>query len=208
MTGYTAAPNIVPSPWLDDISDEAAAILAQTFNDLTTACAKGYERQIDRHGEPLRAQHIDPDRPWMRRSVEPNEDLSRDDPEALAADFIARQLDLFRPEEKYSWYFGLSQPSRRLDCLLAARHPGGSEQYFFLPVVHAGVAAKQVPTTQTLKSEMHLKRCRRHEKTQKGYIWGRYFVLKPKNFALSGIKQLVVVESWAYPGPLKKGTAY
>jgi len=37
----------------------------------------------------------------MRRSVESNEDLSRDDPEALAADFNARQLDLFRPEEAW-----------------------------------------------------------------------------------------------------------
>ena len=101
MTGYTPAPDIVPSPWLEDISDEAAAILAQTLNDLAMACEERYERQIDRHRERLRAQYIDPDRSWMRRSVESNEDLSRDDPEALAADFNARQLDLFRPKEEW-----------------------------------------------------------------------------------------------------------
>lgn len=101
MTGYTPAPDIVPSPWLDDISDEAAAILAQTLNDLAMACEERYERHIDRHRERLRAQFIDPDRPWMRRSVESNENLSRDDPVALAADFNARQLDLFRPEEEW-----------------------------------------------------------------------------------------------------------
>ena len=100
MTGYIPGPDIVPSPWLDDISDEAAAILAQTLNDLAMACEERYERQIDRHRERLRARFIDQDRPWMRRSVESNENLSHDDEEALAADFKARQLDLFRPEEE------------------------------------------------------------------------------------------------------------
>ena len=101
MTGYIPGPDIVPSPWLEDISDEAAAILAQTLNDLAMACEERYERQIDRHRERLRARFIDQDRPWMRRSVESNENLSHDDEEALAADFKARQLDLFRPEEEW-----------------------------------------------------------------------------------------------------------
>jgi hypothetical protein len=105
MTGYIPGPDFVPSPWLEDISDEAAAILAQTLNDLAMACEERYERQIDRYRERLRARFIDPDRPWMRRSVASNEDLSRDDPEAFAADFNARQLDLFRPEEEWDTDF-------------------------------------------------------------------------------------------------------
>jgi hypothetical protein len=101
MTGYTPGPDIVPSPWLDDISDEAAAILAQTLLDLAMACEDRYERHIHRHRERLRAKFINPDRPWMRRSVASDEDLSRDDTEAFAADFNARQLDLFRPEAEW-----------------------------------------------------------------------------------------------------------
>ena len=38
MTGYTPEPEYVPSPWLEDISDESAAILAQTLLDLAMAC--------------------------------------------------------------------------------------------------------------------------------------------------------------------------
>jgi hypothetical protein len=101
MTGYTPGPDIVPSPWLDEISDEAAAVLAQTLNDLAVACEERYERQIDRYRERLRAQYIDPDQPWMRRPVEADAHLSRDDPETLATDFNARQLDLFRPEAEW-----------------------------------------------------------------------------------------------------------
>jgi hypothetical protein len=91
MSGYTPEPDQVPSPWLEDISDEAAAILAQTLLDLAMACE-------DRCRKLQRAKLIDPNRTWMRKSLEPVEALFRDDPEALAADFDARQQDLFRPE--------------------------------------------------------------------------------------------------------------
>ena len=101
MTGYTPEPEYVPSPWIDQISDEAAAILAQTLNELATACEDRYERQIRRYRERLRAQLVDPDQPWMRRSVKSDPDPSHDDEEALAADFKARQLDLFRPESEW-----------------------------------------------------------------------------------------------------------
>ncbi|MDP8984375.1 MAG: hypothetical protein M3N97_04930 [Pseudomonadota bacterium] len=49
MTGYTPAPDIVPSPWLDDIPDEAGAILVRTLNDLAMASEDRYARQIHRH---------------------------------------------------------------------------------------------------------------------------------------------------------------
>jgi hypothetical protein len=101
MSGYTPEPDYVPSPWLEDISDEAAAILAQTLIDLAMACEDRYERQIHRYRELQRAKLIDPDRPWMRKSVDSDEDLSHDEQEALAADFNARQLDLFRPESEW-----------------------------------------------------------------------------------------------------------
>jgi hypothetical protein len=101
MSGYTPEPDYVPSPWLEEISDEAAAILASTLFDLAMACEDRYELQIDRYRKRLRAKFIDPHRPWMRRSPESNEDLSHDDEEALAADFNARQLDLFRPEAEW-----------------------------------------------------------------------------------------------------------
>ena len=101
MTGYIPGPDIVPSPWIDDIPDEAAAILHQTLSDLAMACEERYERQIEAHRERLRARFIDPDRPWMPRPAESTEDLSRDDPEDLAADFSARQLDLFLPEAEW-----------------------------------------------------------------------------------------------------------
>lgn len=105
MSGYTPAPNIVPSPWIDDISDETAAILAQTLNELAMACQERYERQIDRHRQRLRARFIDPDRPWMRQCGESYEDLSHDDPDDRAADFSARQLDLFRSEAEWDDHF-------------------------------------------------------------------------------------------------------
>ena len=102
MTSYTPEPDIVPSPWVEQISDEAAAVLAQTLCELAMACEERYERQIQNYRQRLRAKFIDPDRPWMRRSVAASdEDLYHDDTEDLADDFSARQLDLFRPEEEW-----------------------------------------------------------------------------------------------------------
>jgi hypothetical protein len=65
------------------------------------ACQERYERQIDRCRERLRARYIRPDRPWLRRSVESNEDLYQDEAEDIAADFSARQLDMFRTEAEW-----------------------------------------------------------------------------------------------------------
>jgi hypothetical protein len=101
MTGYTPEPEYVPSPWLEDISDESAAILAQTLLDLAMACEDRYERQVRRYRELQRAKLYDPDQPWVRKPAEPDNDLYRDAQEARAADFNARQLDLFRPESEW-----------------------------------------------------------------------------------------------------------
>jgi hypothetical protein len=101
MSGYTPEPEYVPSPWLEQIPDEAASILATTLFELAKACGDRYEQQIDRHRQIQRRRLLDPDRPWMPRSAESAEDWSHDDQEDLAADFNARQLDLFRPEEEW-----------------------------------------------------------------------------------------------------------
>lgn len=101
MTGYTPEPEYVLSPWLEDISDENAAILAQTLRDLATACEDRYEQQLHRYWQRKRAKLYDPDRPWVRIPAPPDDNLFHDDEEARAADFKARQLDLFRPESEW-----------------------------------------------------------------------------------------------------------
>ena len=104
MTGYTPQPDLVPSPWIEEISDEAAAVLAQTLAELATACQDRYERQLLRYREMLRSRLVDPDHPWLP-SVAPVQDLSHDHTDALAADFSARQLDLFRPQPEWDTDF-------------------------------------------------------------------------------------------------------
>jgi hypothetical protein len=101
MSGYIPEPEYVTSPWLEQISDEAASILASTLFELAKACDDRYEHQIERYRKLQRDKLIDPDRPWLRKTVESAEDLSHDDEESLAADFKARQLDLFRPESEW-----------------------------------------------------------------------------------------------------------
>jgi hypothetical protein len=81
-------------------------MLTKTLNEFAVACEERHEGggQIDRYRERLRVRFIDLDRPWMRRSiarVESKDNLSRDDPEAPAADFNARQLNLFRPQAEW-----------------------------------------------------------------------------------------------------------
>ena len=98
MSSYSPEPEYVLSPWLEQISDEAASILAATLSALLTACEDRYARQLDRYRSLRCAELVDPDRPWLRKSLATDADLSHDQTEALAADFNARQLDLFQPE--------------------------------------------------------------------------------------------------------------
>jgi hypothetical protein len=101
MSGYSPEPEYVLSPWLEQISDEAASILVATLAELAIACEDRYARQLDRYRRLRRARLADPDRPWMQKSVATDADLSRNHTEALAADFNARQLDLFLPETEW-----------------------------------------------------------------------------------------------------------
>ncbi|NNM61178.1 MAG: hypothetical protein HKM03_03325 [Steroidobacteraceae bacterium] len=105
MSGYSPEPEFVPSPWLEQISDEASSILASTLFELAIACENRYARQLDRYRSLRRSRLVNPDRPWLQQSLATDADLSRDHTEKLAADFNARQLDLFQPEEDWDTDF-------------------------------------------------------------------------------------------------------
>jgi hypothetical protein len=95
MSMYCNDPLWIPSPWPDDVSDEMANILSNTFHALAMACEDRYVKQLQSYHDTRRAALYDPDRPWIRKPVEPDHDGYRADQEACAANFKARQLDLF-----------------------------------------------------------------------------------------------------------------
>jgi hypothetical protein len=60
------------------------------------ACDERYFRQLHDYYATRRAALCDPDRPWMRKPIEPDHDCSGTHDEARAAAYFkARQLDLF-----------------------------------------------------------------------------------------------------------------
>jgi len=95
MSMYCNDPLWIPSPWPDDISDEMAETLCNTFQALAMACDERYSHQLQSYYATRHAALYDPERPWMRKPVEPDNVWSRTDEEARAADFKERQLDLF-----------------------------------------------------------------------------------------------------------------
>ena len=95
MSTYCNDPLWIRSPWPDDISDETANILSNTFHALAMACDDRYCKELQSYHETRRAALYDPQRPWIRTPVEPDHDWSRTDEEAHAAASKARQLDLF-----------------------------------------------------------------------------------------------------------------
>jgi hypothetical protein len=95
MSMHCSDPLWIPSPWPDDISDEMAKILCNTFQALATACDERYCHQLQSYYATRRAALYDQERPWMRKPVEPDYAWSRTDEEVRAANFKARQLDLF-----------------------------------------------------------------------------------------------------------------
>jgi hypothetical protein len=95
MSMHCNDPLWVPSPWPDDISDEMAEILCNTFQALAMACDERYFHQLQSYYATRRAALYDPDRPWARNRVEPDPDWSRGGEEVHAVAFKARQLDLF-----------------------------------------------------------------------------------------------------------------
>jgi len=84
----------IRSPWLEDISDETAEILSCTLHALAMACEDRYAQELRRYYQTQRAELYDPQRPWVRKPSEPSHNAE----EARAADFNARQLDLFHSE--------------------------------------------------------------------------------------------------------------
>lgn len=106
MSMHCNDPQWIASPWPDDISDEMAEILCNTFQAIAMACDERYFHQLHDYYATRHAALRDPDRPWMRKPVEPDHVWSRTDEEAHAAYFKARQLDLFDSSagwEEASW---------------------------------------------------------------------------------------------------------
>lgn len=101
MSDYTPEPEYVLSPWLNELSDEIADILVQTLHSLAIACEDRYAQQLRRCWAKAHAELYDPQCPWRRRVVDPVGELSHAAQEQQIADFNARQLDLFRPQQ--SW---------------------------------------------------------------------------------------------------------
>ena len=90
-------PPWIPSPWLQDISDEMAATLSATLHALAMACEDHYSEQLLPHYRSITPSAPDPQRPWIRDTQQSDCESSLNTEEARAADFNARQLDLFRP---------------------------------------------------------------------------------------------------------------
>lgn len=101
MSGYTPEPEYVPSPWLDELSDEMADILVQTLHSLASACEDRYAQQLRRRSARAHRDLADPKCPWRPRVLDPDGESSHAAQERRIADFKARQLDLFRPHQ--SW---------------------------------------------------------------------------------------------------------
>jgi hypothetical protein len=101
MSGYTQEDEYVPSPWLNELPDEMADILVQTLHSLASACEDRYAQQLRRCWAKRRSELSDPRCPWRHRVLDPDRESSHADQERLIADFHARQLDLFRPQQ--SW---------------------------------------------------------------------------------------------------------
>lgn len=105
MTGYTPEPEYVPSPWLNELSDEMADILLQTLYSLAVACEDRYASQLRRHWTAAQRNLHDPLHPWLRREPESSIESSHAEQERRIADFNARQLDLFRPQQSWDVEF-------------------------------------------------------------------------------------------------------
>ena len=73
----------IASPWPDDISDEMAEVLCNTFQALAMACDERYFHQLHSYYATRRAALCDPERPWMRKPVEPDHDWSPSLPESI-----------------------------------------------------------------------------------------------------------------------------
>ncbi len=101
MSGYTPEPEYVLSPWLNELSDEMAEILVQTLHSLAIACEDRYAQQLRRCWAKAQSDLYDPECPWRRRVVDPADESSHAAQERRIADFNARQLDLFYPQQ--SW---------------------------------------------------------------------------------------------------------
>jgi hypothetical protein len=95
MSMHCNDPQWIPSPWPDDISDEMAEMLCHTLQALAMACDERYCHQLQSCYAARRAAPCDPERPWLRKPVEPGHVGARTDEQAHAAYFKARQLDLF-----------------------------------------------------------------------------------------------------------------
>ncbi len=101
MNGYTSEPEYVPSPWLNELTDEMANIIVQTLHSLAIACEDRYAQQLRRCLAKAQRDLSDPDRPWHRRVLDLGAESSHAAQERRIADFNSRQLDLIRPQ--VSW---------------------------------------------------------------------------------------------------------